>query len=93
MFPGVAMVSDALTDGWYLCTRKLVGPMHIVCPNCSTSYAIEKASLGAAGRTSVVPAAKTTGSRAHTSRCRKWQPPRTRTHSQASFGLTNERKQ
>ncbi|MGC2690748.1 MAG: MJ0042-type zinc finger domain-containing protein, partial [Pseudolabrys sp.] len=25
--------------------------MHIVCPNCSTSYAIEKASLGAAGRT------------------------------------------
>jgi len=51
MFPGVAMVSDALTDGWYLCTRKLVGPMHIVCPNCSTSYAIEKASLGAAGRT------------------------------------------
>ena len=26
-----------------------------------------------------------------TSRCPKWQPPRTRTHSPGSFGLTNER--
>jgi predicted Zn finger-like uncharacterized protein len=60
MFPGVAMVSDPLTDGWYLCTRKLVGPMHIVCPNCSTSYAIEEASLGAAGRTVRCARCKTT---------------------------------
>jgi predicted Zn finger-like uncharacterized protein len=68
--------------------------MHIVCPNCSTSYAIEKASLGAAGRTVRCARCKNNWfARAHTSRCRKWQPPRTRTHSQASFGLTNERKQ
>ena len=26
MFPGVAMVSDPLTDGWYLCTEKLSAP-------------------------------------------------------------------
>ena len=60
MFPGVAMVSDPLTDGWYLCTRKLVGPMHIVCPNCSTSSAIEEASLGAGGRTVRCARCKTT---------------------------------
>ncbi|MGA8176761.1 MAG: MJ0042-type zinc finger domain-containing protein [Pseudolabrys sp.] len=57
-------------------------------------HAIEKASLGAAGRTVRCARCKNNWfARAHTSRCRKWQPPRTRTHSQASFGLTNERKQ
>ena len=34
--------------------------MHIVCPNCSTSYAIEPASLGAAGRTVRCARCKTT---------------------------------
>ncbi|MGA7034494.1 MAG: MJ0042-type zinc finger domain-containing protein, partial [Pseudolabrys sp.] len=34
--------------------------MHIVCPNCSTSYAIEEASLGAAGRTVRCARCKTT---------------------------------
>jgi predicted Zn finger-like uncharacterized protein len=45
------MVSDPLTDGWYVGTQNAIDPMLIVCPNCSTSYAIEPASLGAAGRT------------------------------------------
>jgi predicted Zn finger-like uncharacterized protein len=28
-----------------------IGSMHIVCPHCTTSYAIDLATLGAAGRT------------------------------------------
>ena len=44
------MVSDPLTDGWYLGTRTLSASMLIVCPSCSPSDAVEPASLGAAGR-------------------------------------------
>ena len=54
------MVSDPLTDGWYLGTRTLSASMLIVCPNCSTSYAVEPASLGAAGRTVRCARCKTT---------------------------------
>ncbi len=55
------MVSDPLTEGWYLGTRRTSNdPMLIVCPNCSTSYAIESASLGAAGRTVRCARCKTT---------------------------------
>lgn len=50
MFPGVAMVSDPLTDGWYVGHPITIDPMLIACPNCSTSYMIDPASLGA-GRT------------------------------------------
>jgi len=45
------MVSDPLTDGWYVDTQNSIDPMLITCPNCSTSYAVESASLGADGRT------------------------------------------
>ena len=46
------MVSDPLTDGWYVGTSNTrTYPMLIVCPNCSTSYTIAPGSLGAAGRT------------------------------------------
>ena len=54
------MVSDPLTDGWYGGTRSIIDPMLIVCPNCSTSYAIEAASLGSAGRTVRCARCKTT---------------------------------
>ena len=45
------MVSDPLTDGWYVDTQNSIDPMLITCPNCSTSYAVEPASLGVDGRT------------------------------------------
>jgi predicted Zn finger-like uncharacterized protein len=47
------MVSDSLTVALYHFVGIIVeiGSMHIVCPHCSTSYAIDLASLGAAGRT------------------------------------------
>src|ERR1035438_6261259 len=47
------MVSDSLTVALYHFAGIIVeiGSMHIVCPHCSTSYAIDLASLGAAGRT------------------------------------------
>ena len=45
------MVSDPLTVGWYVDTQNAIDPMLIVCPSCSTSYAIEPGSLGSAGRT------------------------------------------
>ena len=51
-FPGPVMVSDPLTDGWYVQAPKYPDQaMLIACPNCATSYNIEPASLGAAGRT------------------------------------------
>ena len=45
----VTMVSDPLTDGWYVGTSNTRTYMLIVCPNCSTSYTIEPGSLGSAG--------------------------------------------
>ncbi|MGB7858630.1 MAG: MJ0042-type zinc finger domain-containing protein, partial [Pseudolabrys sp.] len=45
------MVSDPLTDGWYVGHPITIDPMLIACPNCSTSYMIDPASLGEAGRT------------------------------------------
>jgi predicted Zn finger-like uncharacterized protein len=47
------MVSDSLTLALYHFATIIVeiGSMHIVCPHCSTSYAIDLASLGTAGRT------------------------------------------
>ena len=54
------MVSDPLTDGCYVWTPKTIPlPMLIVCPSCSTSYAIEPGSLGA-GRTVRCARCKTT---------------------------------
>src|SRR5689334_24579951 len=41
-------------------TQNACDAMLIVCPNCSTSYAIEPASLGAAGRTVRCARCKTT---------------------------------
>lgn len=48
---GAAMVSDPLTDGCYLGHPNTIDVMLIACPNCSTSYMIDPASLGDAGRT------------------------------------------
>ncbi|HEY7232103.1 MAG TPA: MJ0042-type zinc finger domain-containing protein [Pseudolabrys sp.] len=45
------MVSDPLTDGCYVDRRMPLKAMLIACPNCSTSYMIDPASLGEAGRT------------------------------------------
>jgi predicted Zn finger-like uncharacterized protein len=45
------MVSDPLTDGWYFGPPHTIDAMLIACPNCSTSYMIDPASLGEAGRT------------------------------------------
>ena len=60
-FPGPAMVSDPLTDGWYVRDTQLpVDAMLIACPNCATSYDIDPASLGAAGRTVRCARCKTT---------------------------------
>jgi predicted Zn finger-like uncharacterized protein len=57
----VTMVSDPLTDGWYVGTSNTrTYPMLIVCPNCSTSYTIEPGSLGSAGRTVRCARCKTT---------------------------------
>lgn len=45
------MVSGPLTDGWYVSgveTSQIV--MLIVCPNCATSYMIDQAAVGPAGR-------------------------------------------
>lgn len=57
----VTMVSDPLTDGWYVRTSNTrTYPMLIVCPNCSTSYTIEPGSLGSAGRTVRCARCKTT---------------------------------
>lgn len=58
--PGVTMVSDPLTVGWYVDTQNIIDPMLIVCPNCSTSYTIEPASLGEGGRTVRCARCKTT---------------------------------
>ncbi len=58
--PGVTMVSDPLTVGWYVDTQNIIDPMLIVCPNCSTSYTIEPTSLGAGGRTVRCARCKTT---------------------------------
>ena len=55
------MVSDPLTDGWYVRTSNTrTYPMLIVCPNCSTSYTIEPGSLGSAGRSVRCARCKTT---------------------------------
>jgi predicted Zn finger-like uncharacterized protein len=54
------MVSDPLTDGWYVGTQIAIDPMLIVCPSCSTSYAIEPGSLGLVGRTVRCARCKTT---------------------------------
>ena len=47
------MVSDSLTVGLYHSGSVIVaiGSMHIICPHCTTSYAIDLATLGASGRT------------------------------------------
>jgi len=47
------MVSDSLTVALYHSGSVIVaiGSMHIICPHCTTSYAIDLATLGAAGRT------------------------------------------
>jgi predicted Zn finger-like uncharacterized protein len=55
-----AMVSDPLTDGWYVCRPIVVDTMLIACPNCATSYMIDPASLGGAGRTVRCARCKTT---------------------------------
>jgi predicted Zn finger-like uncharacterized protein len=55
------MVSDPLTDGWYVQAPTYPDDaMLIACPNCATSYNIEPASLGAAGRTVRCARCKTT---------------------------------
>src|SRR5262245_40695108 len=54
------MVSDPLTDGWYVGTPQRFDTMLIVCPNCSTSYAIDQASLGPGGRSVRCARCKTT---------------------------------
>jgi predicted Zn finger-like uncharacterized protein len=54
------MVSDPLTDGWYVGHSITTDPMLIACPNCSTSYMIDPASLGEAGRTVRCARCKTT---------------------------------
>ncbi len=55
------MVSDPLTDGWYVQAPKYPDDaMLIACPNCATSYNIEPASLGTAGRTVRCARCKTT---------------------------------
>jgi len=54
------MVSDPLTDGWYFGHPNTVDAMLIACPNCSTSYMIDPASLGEAGRTVRCARCKTT---------------------------------
>ena len=54
------MVSDPLTDGWYVGHPITTDPMLIACPNCSTSYEIDPASLGEAGRTVRCARCKTT---------------------------------
>lgn len=55
------MVSDPLTDGWYVQTTTYADEaMLIACPNCATSYNIEPASLGTAGRTVRCARCKTT---------------------------------
>ena len=54
------MVSDPLTDGWYVGHPITIDPMLIACPNCSTSYMIDPASLGEAGRTVRCARCKTT---------------------------------
>jgi predicted Zn finger-like uncharacterized protein len=47
------MVSGSLTVALYHAAKAIgeLGSMHIVCPHCTTSYAIDPATLGAAGRT------------------------------------------
>ena len=47
------MVSDSLTVALYHSGSVIVaiGSMHIICPHCTTSYAIDLATLGASGRT------------------------------------------
>jgi predicted Zn finger-like uncharacterized protein len=47
------MVSDSLTVALYHSGSVIVaiGSMHIICPHCTTSYAIGLATLGASGRT------------------------------------------
>jgi predicted Zn finger-like uncharacterized protein len=57
---GSGMVSDPLTDGWYVGHPITIDPMLIACPNCSTSYEIDPASLGEAGRTVRCARCKTT---------------------------------
>src|SRR6202046_4049238 len=49
----LVMVSDSLPVALYHLASIIVeiGSMHIVCPHCTTSYAIEVATLGGAGRT------------------------------------------
>ena len=54
------MVSDPLTDGWYFGHPITIDAMLIACPNCSTSYMIDPASLGEAGRTVRCARCKTT---------------------------------
>jgi predicted Zn finger-like uncharacterized protein len=54
------MVSDPLTDGWYVGHPITIDTMLIACPNCSTSYMIDPASLGEAGRTVRCARCKTT---------------------------------
>jgi predicted Zn finger-like uncharacterized protein len=57
---GFGMVSDPLTDGWYVGKPNAIDAMLIACPNCSTSYMIDPASLGEAGRTVRCARCKTT---------------------------------
>jgi len=57
---GPGMVSDPLTDGWYFDHPHTIDAMLIACPNCSTSYMIDPASLGEAGRTVRCARCKTT---------------------------------
>ena len=57
---GPGMVSDPLTDGWYVGHPITIDAMLIACPNCSTSYMIDPASLGEAGRTVRCARCKTT---------------------------------
>lgn len=54
------MVSDPLTDGCYFGHPNTIDAMLIACPNCSTSYMIDPASLGDAGRTVRCARCKTT---------------------------------
>src|SRR5262249_9950558 len=60
LLAGPSMVSDPLRDGWYVGHPNTIDPMLIACPNCSTSYMIDPASLGEAGRTVRCAKCKTT---------------------------------
>ena len=49
--------------------------MHIVCPHCATSYAVNLATLGAAGRPCAAPAARRSGWRGRRMPTESWPWP------------------